>query len=103
MNAILVTIGHYLLNLLIAFDQFANAIFGGDRDETISSRLGKRSQKGCQFCHYFCQLLSWVLRDPDHCIGSIEKDEGKDSLSEVSGLFLGAALLTSIFLLFLLF
>ena len=31
----------YIWNMLIAFDQFVNAIFGGDPDETISSRVGK--------------------------------------------------------------
>ena len=32
----------YLRNLLVAIDQLLNTILGGDPDETISSRLGKR-------------------------------------------------------------
>ena len=31
----------YVWNILIAIDQFFNALFGGDPDETISSRAGK--------------------------------------------------------------
>lgn len=30
----------YMVNLLIALDQFGNALFAGDPDETISSRAG---------------------------------------------------------------
>lgn len=35
----------YLYNILIGIDQLANAILGGDPDETISSRLGKHIVK----------------------------------------------------------
>ena len=66
----------YIWNLLIAVDQFFNAAFGGDPDETISSRLGKAHRNGT--CNWFqkrlCDLLDWI--DPNHCIDSIEEDEG---------------------------
>ena len=35
----------YLYNILIGVDQLVNAIFGGDPDETLSSRLGKHIVK----------------------------------------------------------
>ena len=31
----------YLINMLLAFDQFMNTVFLGHPDETISSRLGR--------------------------------------------------------------
>jgi len=34
----------YFKNLLIALDQGGNTLIGGDPDETISSRFGKRSK-----------------------------------------------------------
>jgi hypothetical protein len=35
----------YIWNILIAIDQFFNAVFGGDPDETISSRLAKKEKR----------------------------------------------------------
>lgn len=32
--------------LAIAYDQLANAVFGGNEDETISSRAGRARRKG---------------------------------------------------------
>jgi hypothetical protein len=65
----------YIWNLLISIDQLFNAIFGGDPDETISSRMGKRlSKHDCPFCNLICKLLNLV--DRNHCVKSIEKDEG---------------------------
>jgi len=71
-------ISHYLLNLLIAIDQLINTILLGDPDETLSSRMGKYAVNGrgwipCQLC----KLLN--IFDKDHCIKSIEQDEGKRS------------------------
>lgn len=45
----------YLLNILYALDLLTNALFGGERYETISARWGRSSTKvwlfywGCQF------------------------------------------------------
>ena len=63
----------YFWNILIAIDQLANTILGGDPDETISSRAGKRvnTQK---WAYYLCRVLH--ILDPDHCNKSIEEDEG---------------------------
>jgi hypothetical protein len=67
----------YIWNNLIAFDQVWNTIFGGDPDETISSRLGKitvHRPESCKFCVFICYLLHKI--DPDHCIKVVEKDRG---------------------------
>lgn len=64
----------YFWNILISIDQFANTVFGGYPDETISSRAGKL-RKTCKFCHWLCLLLHRV--DPGHCEKSIELDEGE--------------------------
>ncbi|MGV3466385.1 MAG: hypothetical protein ACO1OT_13960 [Heyndrickxia sp.] len=65
----------YFWNILVSVDQFFNTVFGGDPDETISSRMGKHLAKhDCPFCNLMCKLLN--LFEKDHCVKSIEKDEG---------------------------
>lgn len=66
----------YIYNILIGIDQLANAILGGDPDETISSRMGKHlvKKQNCLICKFLCGLLNLI--DPNHCIDAIEKDEG---------------------------
>ena len=92
-------IGRYLLNVLIAIDQLANAAIGplfnlvpgasgyfGYPDETISSALGKVIRKadravkhkksdGYKWARAVCAVLNRV--DPGHCERSIEEYEGK--------------------------
>ncbi|MDW4550891.1 hypothetical protein R5H32_16130 [Defluviimonas sp. D31] len=65
-------IGRYLWNLTIALDQFANALLGGDPDETISSRAAKRQHRS----HWRAlgRLLEWI--DPGHLARAREADEG---------------------------
>lgn len=65
----------YFWNLLISIDQFINTIFGGDPDETISSRIGKHkdSNRLARFLSGFLDLFEW-----NHTEKSIEEDEGKD-------------------------
>jgi hypothetical protein len=66
----------YFWNILVSVDQFFNVVFGGFPDETISSRMGKHMAKNdCPFCNIFCKFLN--LFQKDHCIKSIEKDEGE--------------------------
>ena len=64
----------YLLNLLISIDQFANAVTGGDPDETISSRFGKRSGSNA-----FRKVIDAIF-GKGHTEKSIEPDEGKDAV-----------------------
>ena len=61
--------------LAVSFDQLANTAFGGDEDETISSRAGKARLKGRRWGCMLCKWLDWF--DPDHCENNIELDEGK--------------------------
>jgi len=67
----------YIWNILIAIDQFFNALLGGDPDETISSRAGKRKDT-----QLWAKCLCWLLNklDTQHCKESIEEDEGDDEL-----------------------
>ena len=77
------TLGRYTVNVLIGIDQLVNAIFKGDPDETISSRIGKRKVKHggkLPFRRYpFLCLIDKFLEmvDEGHSIDAIEKDEGK--------------------------
>jgi hypothetical protein len=67
---------HYIWNILISIDQFFNAMLAGDPDETISSRMGKNiAKKNCPICNLICKFLN--LFQKDHCVKSIEKDEGE--------------------------
>jgi len=67
----------YLFNILIAIDQFFNTLAGGDPDETISSRIGKRTET-CLLCRWMCAVLNKI--NPQHCKNSIEKDEGGNAV-----------------------
>ena len=72
-------LGKYIKNILIGVDQLANAVIGGDPDETISSRAGKevRSGKGWGW-KFLCLVLNKF--DKNHCQKSIEEDEGENAL-----------------------
>lgn len=75
----------YIWNILIAIDQFVNTLFGGDPDETISSRMGKWSRnetnnKGLQKPIYFIANFIVEFFEKDHFAKSIEEDEGKDEI-----------------------
>ena len=54
---------------------FKTDIFGHE-DEYTSSALGKLERAGNKRACRFCKFLSIVLFDPNHCIKSIEEDEG---------------------------
>jgi hypothetical protein len=70
--------GKGAFNVLVALDQLVNTIFGGDPDETISSRAGKLNGTRL-WATYLCKFLNWL--DPGHCVYAIEKDEGGKSLN----------------------
>lgn len=63
----------YFWNLLLAIDQLANTILGGDPDETISSRLAKLNRKGKKVGVIGCRILD--VFDEGHCERVIELDE----------------------------
>lgn len=66
----------YMWNILIAIDQLANVILGGDPDETISSRAGKRQEEQL-WAKWLCKFLN--IFENEHCKISIEEDEGDKS------------------------
>ena len=68
----------WAFNVLIGIDQLANAITGGDPDETISSRAGKARRQGRWWGCVLCRLLDRI--DPRHCAEAIEEDEGGRAL-----------------------
>jgi hypothetical protein len=64
----------YILGVLIAFDQFINALFPkADIDETISSRIGRAERDGRMGHKPILRIISWLLDkvDKDHCKKSI--------------------------------
>ncbi len=71
----------YLLNLLIACDQWANCLLGGNNpDETISSAVGRRAVRGVRWALHAERAINALfsaLGEPDHCRRSIEWDERK--------------------------
>lgn len=67
----------YFWNILIGIDQLANTLIGGDPDETISSRAGKKMTT-CRPCRWLCKGLH--LLDKNHCQESIESGEGSREL-----------------------
>ena len=66
-------IRRWIINVLLGIDQLANTIAGGDPDETISSRAGKKEGH-----HWLATALCWMLDkvDNNHCRDAIEHDEG---------------------------
>lgn len=67
----------YFRRILIAIDQFINTVLGGDEDETISSRLGKKARAGNLYAKVACWLIGKVFfQNTRHCSESIEEDEG---------------------------
>ena len=58
----------YFKNVLIGFDQFANTVFGGHPDETISARSGRAAGEG----KLWGKALAWMLNhiQHDHTLGA---------------------------------
>lgn len=77
----------WLFNIIIAVDCVLNAIIGGDGGETISSRLGKgklAKKPVHTFLSRVVDLFFEIVFDmQDHCVKSIQSDEGKNAVSEV--------------------
>ena len=67
----------YLINVLVSIDQLINTIFGGDPDETISSRLGKNYPKS-----FLTKTVNFIFfwDNGIHCEKYIEEDEGKKAI-----------------------
>lgn len=70
----------YVWRILISIDQSVNTLFGGEPDETISSRWGRmirdarhKKKKAPWYARFGCALLNRL--DKDHCAASIEYDD----------------------------
>jgi hypothetical protein len=78
----------YFNNIFIAVDQLANTVIGGDPDETISSRIGKcqRGDHGKLISILIIPIailinILFIWQGTlNHCIRSIEEDEGSKDL-----------------------
>jgi len=67
-------INKYIYKNFLSVDQRLNALFFGNEDETISSRMGKHLvKKDSRISCFICKLLNLI--DKNHCIESIEEDE----------------------------
>jgi hypothetical protein len=55
----------YARRVLVALDQFGNALSGGEPDETISYRAARLRAKGVLYGCVMCRFLDWFQRD--HC------------------------------------
>jgi hypothetical protein len=64
----------YIFGILYSLDQLGNAILGGNPDQTISGRLGIMKLNNSKFACYFCKVLDFIFREPNHCENSIERD-----------------------------
>ena len=78
----------YWINLALAFDQLWNAMWGGDRDETTSSRIGRvKLANGGKVPRHriLMRYLDKVLEaiDPGHSVDAIEKGEGSDGIRDL--------------------
>jgi len=72
----------YFWNLLIGVDQLANALLGGDPDETISSRISKLAHR-YWWARVIARVLNWI--DPGHTDKAREDDEGGDAAFKIKG------------------
>jgi hypothetical protein len=70
----------WALNVLLAFDQWGNAITGGAPDETISSRAGRLEKKGWRWAKVLCWGLNLI--DADHCNKAIENEKRRAHFPE---------------------
>lgn len=68
----------YLLGVLIAVDQLANAILRGAPDETMSSRAHRMRVKGQRFWGWTANVIDFVawtvFMDEDHCKKAYESE-----------------------------
>lgn len=88
MKMLLFYLRRYIRNLFMALNQTVSAIFLGDEDECVSSRLGKnqRGDNGDFWKWFTFPLrllvdLGFYLRDgPNHCLQNIEEDRGDNAV-----------------------
>jgi hypothetical protein len=77
----------YLLNIAIGIDQFGNTLWGGQPDETISSRIGRiKTANGGKvpWTRPLVKIIDAGLNviDKNHSIEAIEHDEFEQTKRE---------------------
>jgi hypothetical protein len=69
----------YSYGVWIAQDQLVNAIFGGNPDVTVSSKVGWLKKNGSKTAAAMAVVIDWMfyvaVGQENHCIESIEYDE----------------------------
>jgi hypothetical protein len=65
----------YSRNVLVALDEFGNAVTGGDPGETISSRAAKARNEHLLWGCVLCRVLAWITRT-DHCTLALDPNVG---------------------------
>lgn len=75
-------VGRYFYNLAYSLDQMLNTVWGGDPDETVSSRIGRAARDG--YLRPVPRLIRNVLEriDRNHCAEAIEEDEGARAIAD---------------------
>lgn len=72
----------YLYNVLAGFDQFANALLGGDKDQTISARIWQAVRERQVWAVYVARPVVDSLFWPwerDHCRRAYEADPEREN------------------------
>lgn len=68
----------YPLNLMIALDQFANALLAGDPDETLSSRAWRAEQSGQRYWGWTRRAIDMLFFWQDgHCRAAYLEEQRK--------------------------
>jgi hypothetical protein len=62
----------YVMKVLIAFDQLANAVIGGHPDETLSAAAHRRHLEGRSGWRNFINGLFWWQQD--HCLDAHQSE-----------------------------
>lgn len=66
---------HYCTQVLIALDQFINALLGGWADETLSSAAYRMKVKGQPVWDWTARFIDWIFyKEEDHCRESYESE-----------------------------
>lgn len=78
-------LGVYLMNILYGLDILLNILIGGDRRETVSSRMGKGKRAGKPVHTAIAKVIDvifWILnREENHCIDNIQDIDDVYSIS----------------------
>lgn len=77
----------YIYNLIYALDVVVNVILGGDRRDTISSRLGKGQSAGKPIHTIAARLVDrffiLAFKERNHCKSSIANIDDRYAISSV--------------------